>query len=458
MMTTAAIIICTRPESSRLPGKVFRPVAGVPAIDHILNRLQGCGIPVVLAVPLGCTDYDKIVLQYRADSSNLSVNIFYGDPDSPLHRMAACAEALPNPEWLIRITHDDILIDQATMLDLLRACVVDPEVGYGVTPAIVDGAGVEVIHRSNLLSAAKVRTEPTEFISYFVKASPYRKIKTIEPRESIRRPYRLTMDYYEDWLVLDTVLSRVGSNATLDHVCHYLDTHAHVAAWNRQPLVTFYTCVRNGEKFLRQAMQSVLNNQGIDFEYIVVDDGSIDDTAVVVSEFANDPRVRFFKNYDSIGLASSSNLAINKARGKYIMRVDADDILLPHATKEMIQRIEAERAGAVYAAYHETDIDSQIVTGNLNPRKVHHAGCALFDHKMINEIRFTDGLRHFDGADLHKRLQERRMPVAYVDQPMWLYRRHDKNLSNSDREERARVRAGLEIGNATATSAPLDAA
>lgn len=447
-MKNAAIIICTRPESSRLPGKVFMPVAGVPAIEHIIHRLIGCGIPIVLAVPYGCNDYTRTVAKYRPEE----VSLFYGHPESPLHRMAQVVELDPQIEWVIRITHDDILIDQQTMLDLLKACQAEPECGYGISPTIVDGAGVEVIHRSNLLSAARTREEPTEFVSYFVKSAPYRKMITIEPRESIRRPYRMTMDYYEDWLVLDTVLGRTGPLAKLDDVCHYLDTHPHITGWNRQPLVTFYTCVKNGEKYIRETMQSVLNNSSIEYEYIILDDGSTDDTAVIVSEFAGNPHVRFFKNQKSIGLASSSNIAINKARGKYIMRVDADDILLPSAASTMVRIMEEGAAGAVYAAYHETDSAAGVIEANIDPRKVHHAGCALFDHKMINEIRFTEGLRHFDGADLHKRIAARQMPIAYINQPLWLYRRHEKNLSNSNPEERARVRAQLEIGEATATS------
>lgn len=447
-MINAAIIICSRPQSSRLPGKVFMEVAGVPAIKHILGRVAGCGLPVIVAVPDGCHDYDHLAQD--------GVTIFCGNPDSPLHRMAEVVDAMPEhkrPKWIVRITHDDILIDQITMLKLLKACDENPAAGYGVCPSIVDGAGVEVIRIDNLLHAARTRTEPTEFVSYFVKSKPFPKTITIAPRISVMRPYRLTMDYYEDWVVLDTVLARVGPGASLDAVCYYLDTHAHILAWNRQPLVTFYTCVRDGEKFIRKAMRSVLNNAGFDFEYIVVDDGSRDATAVIVSEFAGDRRLRFFKNRTSLGLASSSNIALSKSRGKYIMRIDADDVLLPYAAETMIQTMEKEKAGAVYAAYCEIDANGKILRGNnnLDPREVHHAGCALFDKKLLNEIRFTEGLRHFDGADLHLRMKDRAM-IAYVDSPLWHYRRHDKNLSNSDRDERARVRTELGIGAATATT------
>lgn len=446
----AVIIICTRPESSRLPGKVFMNVAGVPAIEHILYRLIGCGLPVILAVPSGCKDYE---LTYQRCEQSLNLNMFYGDPVSPLHRMAACVKAIPDmPKWVIRITHDDILVDQQTMLDLLDVCDSMPEVGYGVSPSIVDGAGVEIIRTENLLRAAENHPDPTEFISYFVKSEPYGVIKTLRPRESVCRPYRLTMDYYADWLVLDTVLERVGRFASLDTVCSYLDAHPWVMSWNRQPLVTFYTCVRNGEKFLRQAMQSVLANDGIDLEYIVVDDGSTDDTAAIVSEFGHDPRIRFIKNEQSLGLASASNMAIQKARGRYLMRVDADDVLLPHAAKTMIDCIQKENAGAVYAGYYEMVGKETVLSKVVDPRTVHHAGCALFDHRMINEIRFTEGLRHFDGADLHKRLAAKNMPVAYVGRPLWLYRRHDNNLSNSDRDERIRTRQNMGLDIATATS------
>ena len=57
----AVIIICTRPESKRLPGKVFKKIAGVPAIEHILNRLIGLDCPVVLAIPPFCHAYDYLL-------------------------------------------------------------------------------------------------------------------------------------------------------------------------------------------------------------------------------------------------------------------------------------------------------------------------------------------------------------------------------------------------------------
>jgi len=199
MNNDAVIIICTRPDSKRLPNKAFLPVADIPAIEHILNRLIDCQIPVILAVPVDCKDYGYLIEKYNG---SLNLDIIPGDPESPLHRMRYAFDTyqkyFKEAKWIIRITHDDILIDQKTMIDLLDECR-KRHAGYGITPSIIDGAGVEVIHCDNLRYGADAHRQPTEYISYFVKYEPKKRIVSMEPRFQIKRDYRMTMDYQNSW-------------------------------------------------------------------------------------------------------------------------------------------------------------------------------------------------------------------------------------------------------------------
>jgi glycosyltransferase involved in cell wall biosynthesis len=88
--------------------------------------------------------------------------------------------------------------------------------------------------------------------------------------------------------------------------------------------------VRNGEKFLAEAIESVLSQTWRDFECIIINDGSIDGTAGILAEFAEaDPRITVVEHAGGAGLAVRLNQGLELARGALIARMDADDIALP---------------------------------------------------------------------------------------------------------------------------------
>jgi glycosyltransferase involved in cell wall biosynthesis len=93
-----------------------------------------------------------------------------------------------------------------------------------------------------------------------------------------------------------------------------------------QPLFTIATISYNSEKWIRQAIESVLASSISDFEYLISDDCSSDQTWNIVSQY-NDPRIRSWKNEQNIGEYPNRNKILNEAKGKYILYVDGDDIL-----------------------------------------------------------------------------------------------------------------------------------
>jgi len=85
--------------------------------------------------------------------------------------------------------------------------------------------------------------------------------------------------------------------------------------------------VHNGARYLKQAIESVLDQNFSDFEFIVIDDGSSDDSLEIVDSFAKkNPRIKIVKNENNLGLQKSLNRGMRKADGKYIARIDHDDI------------------------------------------------------------------------------------------------------------------------------------
>lgn len=93
---------------------------------------------------------------------------------------------------------------------------------------------------------------------------------------------------------------------------------------NNLPLISVIMAVFNGEKFIAQCVKSVLDQTVSDFEFLIVDDFSIDQTVNIIESF-NDPRIRLFKNSSNRGLPASLNHLLDYAQGKYIARMDADD-------------------------------------------------------------------------------------------------------------------------------------
>ncbi len=93
--------------------------------------------------------------------------------------------------------------------------------------------------------------------------------------------------------------------------------------------------VYNGEKFIEETIQSVLDQSFKDFEYIIVDDGSTDKTKKIVKSF-KDKRIKYFyagENKGYYNMHKAINFGLSKCKGKYIARIDADDICLEHRLK-----------------------------------------------------------------------------------------------------------------------------
>ena len=84
-------------------------------------------------------------------------------------------------------------------------------------------------------------------------------------------------------------------------------------------------------EWLEESIRSILQQSFTDFEFIIVDDGSVNTSVEDAKRlFADDKRIRWIKNETNIGLAASLNVALNEATGKYIARMDADDISYPN--------------------------------------------------------------------------------------------------------------------------------
>lgn len=133
----------------------------------------------------------------------------------------------------------------------------------------------------------------------------------------------------------------------------------------------------NTAKFIGQTIQSVLSQTYSNWELIIVDDCSTDDTDFVVAQY-KDERIKYLKNEKNCGAAISRNLALLKANGKWIAFLDSDDIWMPDKLEKQINFMEKNGYSFTYTMYREIDENgkqlNKIVSG---PRKISK-------HKMYN--------------------------------------------------------------------------
>jgi len=107
----------------------------------------------------------------------------------------------------------------------------------------------------------------------------------------------------------------------------------------KEPAITVLMPAYNAAPYIRRAMASILSQTFQDFEFLIIDDGSSDGTAEIV-ESMDDKRMRLIRNPKNLGLVPTLNLGIDLARGRYIARMDADDISLPRRFEWQYQLME----------------------------------------------------------------------------------------------------------------------
>lgn len=112
------------------------------------------------------------------------------------------------------------------------------------------------------------------------------------------------------------------------------------------PLVSIIINVRNGAAFLREAIDSVLAQTFADWELILWDDCSTDNSARIIGEY-RDPRFRYFLSSDDTPLGEARNRAIGEAKGEWLAFLDQDDVWLPHKLQKQMA-LAAPRLGIIY--------------------------------------------------------------------------------------------------------------
>jgi len=422
-------------QSSRIPNKCARDINGKSLLEHLHTRLLKTGIDVTYAYPwIDLAEYQELFYSFE----KTGFTTFAGWDDDPLHRMYKAAKD-QGLDTIIRVVHDKIFVDDVQVKYALNKFE-EMKLDYMYSSTFTDGTAFEIISFKALEAAAQ-KFKNVEHITYAIKAVTDNSYD-MNWKGLFVKDARLLVDFPEDLDLMTTIFACLGNDCSQMDVYKFLHENPWAKKLNKLPKVTIYTCGFNAENWINEAMNSVISQRNFieDFEYILVDDCSSDKTALLMSQVAASfPNVRYIRNTNNLGLASSSNIALSKARGKHIIRLDADDRFVGNNCVEtMLEEITKQKLDALYPNYYDGN-HKVIGLGAVE----HHPAGTLFKTLALNHIRFRDGLRHFDGKDLYLRAKEL-LKIGYLNRPIFFYRHHVTSLSKNNLEERALIKEKME--------------
>lgn len=218
------------------------------------------------------------------------------------------------------------------------------------------------------------------------------------------------------------------------------------------PLISVIMSVWNGERYLRQAVDSILNQSLKDFEFIVIDDASTDNTAEILRAYAEqDPRFRIIHNEKNLGLGENLAHAVDLAKGEFVARMDADDISMPERLKVqsdfLLNQPEILICGSDFEIIDADGLSKKKVglIKNVNFLRwrlflgggtlVNH-GVAMFRKSFFDKFGNYSSLRTAQDFELWSRLyEEQPLPIANLDRCLLQYRIHQEAISSSAKPE-----------------------
>ncbi len=214
------------------------------------------------------------------------------------------------------------------------------------------------------------------------------------------------------------------------------------------PLVSVVMPVYNGEKYLKEAIASILNQTFSDFEFIILNDGSIDRTEDIILSY-DDNRICYIKNETNLQIAKTLNKGIKLAKGKYIARMDADDVALPHRLATQFDYMQAnpdiKLCGSYLQIYEQSENIWKPPTNNKAIKAMLLFESCLYHPTIIfkkdiivdNQVIYDPSFCGAEDYDLWQRLSETpSIHFANIPDVLLLYRFHPNNKTTYKAKQR----------------------
>lgn len=227
--------------------------------------------------------------------------------------------------------------------------------------------------------------------------------------------------------------------------------------------------VYNAESYLCQCVDSVLAQSYSDWELLLIDDGSTDNSGKICRKYASMSAKVKVHTQKNKGVSAARNAGLSMARGEYVMFLDADDFLHTQAIEMLVSVVAAYRMDVVIAQQREfrrvttsliiqseTPLKSRFRFFTLPPatatRKILYQSvlepspwAKLFRRSLFDDFRFKEGIRYED-LDLIPKIVYSARTVCWIPREIYFYRKHDKSFLHEvtfSRADAVSVTAGL---------------
>lgn len=221
------------------------------------------------------------------------------------------------------------------------------------------------------------------------------------------------------------------------------------------PKVTVLMPVYNGEKYIQEAVDSILNQTFGDFEFLIIDDGSTDQTVDIIASY-KDERIKIVRSSQNVGLIHSLNSGIEMARGEYVARMDCDDISMPDRLKEQVLFMDRHPEVGICGTWvrffpdehrfvWKLPVDHERIVSRLffDTAIAHPSVIMRKDVLLQNNLRYNSEFRHAEDYDFWVRAGQRTR-LANIPMIMLLYRISDSQVcqvyNGEQRNNSARIR------------------
>ena len=230
------------------------------------------------------------------------------------------------------------------------------------------------------------------------------------------------------------------------------------------PLVSVCIPVYNGAKYLVETIASVQKQTFQDFEILIQDNKSTDDTwKIVLEQAARDPRIHPEQNASNLGMAMNWNVALDRPKSEFMMLLSADDLLEPSFLEVALVKFRDDPSLGTVSFNHSLIEggkywirEMDLAAGKYSQRadivllkNPYSVNFSLYRTGFLNSIRRVGRIfGHFYTCDfgLHIRVAMTAVPLLYVDEPLGIYRVHGTQLSNqSSRMRRQKALTTLSL-------------
>ena len=209
---------------------------------------------------------------------------------------------------------------------------------------------------------------------------------------------------------------------------------------NTLPLITVYIVSYNYGRYLQESIESVFAQTTDNWELLLIDDNSSDETAEVMNRYIGDDRIKVYHT-EGIGLPSVCNLALREAKGEYIIRLDGDDVFDENALLVLGNYLyKNSELALVFPDYYLIDDFGEIYAEERRQKISHvnhlldlpaNGACAIVRKKILEDIGgYREDLGAQDGFDVWTKITKK-YKCANINLPLFYYRKHQDNLTNN---------------------------